>query len=208
MVGVVDHVSRPAAAQGHVQGVQHQLRAQVCGHGPTDHAPAPGVQHDRQEEEAGRGRDVGNVGHPEAIGAGRVKLPLDEIRRGRRGRVAACGDERPAPAHALQAGGAHQAGDPLAAELGPLGGEFRVHARRTVGPTRLPMDRLDLRCELHIGAGAGRQGALAPRVVPAGGDFQHAAHRGDRMKGLMGGHELESFDGIDVVSRANQAAAS
>src|SRR5207302_5757668 len=36
---------------------------------------------------------------------------------------------------------------------------------------------------------------------------QHAAHGGDLMDGLVCGHELESLDGIVLVSRANQAAA-
>jgi hypothetical protein len=49
--------------------------------------------------------------------------------------------------------------------------------------------------------------AFAPRIVPAGGDTQDAAHGGDRMDGLMCRHELESLDGIVLVSRANQAAA-
>jgi hypothetical protein len=52
-----------------------------------------------------------------------------------------------------------------------------------------------------------RQRALAPRVVPAGEDTQDAAHGGDRMDGLVCRHELESLDGIVLVSRANQAAA-
>src|SRR5919108_6630153 len=69
------------------------------------------------------------------------------------------------------------------------------------------MDRLDLRAELHIVSGPLRQWALAPRVVPAGGDTQDAAHGGDWMDGLVCRHELESLDGIVLVSRANQAAA-
>src|SRR5206468_12921230 len=36
---------------------------------------------------------------------------------------------------------------------------------------------------------------------------QDPAHGGQAMEGLVGGHELESLDGIEVVSRANQAAA-
>src|SRR5207244_12372986 len=35
----------------------------------------------------------------------------------------------------------------------------------------------------------------------------HGALRGDRMHGLVAPHELESFGGIEPVSRANQAAA-
>ena len=47
----------------------------------------------------------------------------------------------------------------------------------------------------------------SPRVVPAGGDAQHSAHRGHPMMGLIRLHELEDLSGIVPVSRANQAAA-
>ncbi len=47
----------------------------------------------------------------------------------------------------------------------------------------------------------------APRVVPAGGDLQHPAHARNRILGLMRSYELVDPDGIESVSRANQAAA-
>src|SRR5213594_3172437 len=58
-----------------------------------------------------------------------------------------------------------------------------------------------------LGPGARRQWPLPPRVAPAGGDTQHSAQGGHVVDGLVGGHELESLDGIALVSRANQAAA-
>src|SRR6266540_4222655 len=61
--------------------------------------------------------------------------------------------------------------------------------------------------ELHIRPRTERERPLAPRVVSARGDTQDAAHGGDRMDGLVCRHELESLDGIVLVSRANQAAA-
>src|SRR2546422_1048503 len=64
-----------------------------------------------------------------------------------------------------------------------------------------------MRGELDIGARARRHRSLPPRVVPAGGDTQDPAHGGNTVDGLVGGHELESLDGLEVVSRANQAAA-
>src|SRR3989442_13974337 len=82
-----------------------------------------------------------------------------------------------------------------------------MDAGHAVGAARLTVDRLDLRAQLHIGPRSPRQWTLAPRVVPAGGDTQDAAHGGDRMDGLVCRHELESLDGIVLVSRANQAAA-
>ena len=47
----------------------------------------------------------------------------------------------------------------------------------------------------------------SPRVVPAGGDAQHPAHRGHRMTCLIRPHKLEDFDRTEPVSRANQAVA-
>src|SRR5256885_12642272 len=52
-----------------------------------------------------------------------------------------------------------------------------------------------------------RRLALLPRVVPAGGDAQCAAHHADPMLGLMLAHEPERLLGVDCVSCANQAAA-
>src|SRR5207253_9180934 len=47
----------------------------------------------------------------------------------------------------------------------------------------------------------------APRVVPAGGDFQHTAHRADREHGLVRVYEQEDRFDFFSVSCANQAAA-
>ena len=48
-------------------------------HGPADHAPAPGIEHDGQEQEPRPGRDVGDVGDPELIGTLGNEVALDEI---------------------------------------------------------------------------------------------------------------------------------
>ena len=52
-----------------------------------------------------------------------------------------------------------------------------------------------------------RRWPFRPRIVPAAGDTQHPAHRGQLMIGLIRFHELEDFGGIELVSRANQAVA-
>ena len=58
----------------------------------------------------------------------------------------------------------------------------------------------------HLQLPASREDGF-PRMVPAWGDAQRAAHRGDRIGDLIRLHESEPFDGIDLVSLANQAAA-
>ena len=58
-----------------------------------------------------------------------------------------------------------------------------------------------------FGEGQGRWASVVPRIVPAGRDLQHPAHGGHAVFGLVRRHELESLDGSESVSRANQAAA-
>ena len=50
-----------------------------------------------------------------------------------------------------------------------------------------------------VALGAGRRRPALPRVVPAGGDPQQPAHRGDGIEGPVGSHELEDPDGIEPV---------
>ena len=78
--------ARPALRERHVERVEHELGAQMRRHRPADDAPAPRIEHDGEIEKAGPGRDVGDVGDPELVGAGRGEVALDEI--GRRARVA------------------------------------------------------------------------------------------------------------------------
>jgi hypothetical protein len=53
--------------------------------------------------------------------------------------------------------------------------ELGMNARGQVGPAGPLVDRPDLRQELAVGLGSGREGPRLPRVVPAGGDAQHPA---------------------------------
>src|SRR6266481_2609053 len=69
------------------------------------------------------------------------------------------------------------------------------------------MNRGDARSEFRVGARPCRWRPLAPRIVAAGGDGQHPAHRGNFVDGLIRVHELERRDGTEPVSVANQAAA-
>src|SRR5713226_4154661 len=69
------------------------------------------------------------------------------------------------------------------------------------------MNRADARREFRVGARPRRWRPLAPRIVAAGGDGQHPAHRGNPVYGLIRVHELERRDGTEPVSVANQAAA-
>ena len=61
--------------------------------------------------------------------------------------------------------------------------------------------------QLGIGLDAVTPWARVPRIVPTGRHLQYPAHGGDRMGGPVHRHQFEDLDGIEPVSRANQAAA-
>src|SRR5260370_37106591 len=68
------------------------------------------------------------------------------------------------------------------------------------------MNRAEARREFRVGARPRGGRPLTPRIVAAGGDGQHRAHRGNPVFGLIRVHELERRDGTEPVSVANQAA--
>ena len=92
-------------------------------------------------------------------------------------------------------------------ELVGSGFSFDQYARRPIGAFGGRVDRANALDQHGIVLGAPRQRPLRPRVIPAGGDAQHAAQRGHRVHGPVLAHEREPLDGIVFVSRANQAAA-
>ena len=64
-----------------VQRCEHQFGAQVIGHGPAHHAAAEHVEHHGEVHEPGRGRDVGDVSHPQPVRVVGVEATLDGVRR-------------------------------------------------------------------------------------------------------------------------------
>ncbi len=113
---MMDHVARPALRHGHLERVEHELRPEVVGHRPAHNPPAPGIHHDRQVEEPGRGRDEGDVSHPEPIRSLGREVPVHEVRGWPGPAVRAGRDRTTTPvAGANKAGTAHQASDAFAA---------------------------------------------------------------------------------------------
>ena len=174
-------------------------------HGPTDDAPAEHVEDDGQVQEAGQGRDVGDVGDPEPVRRVRLEAPLDPI-RGRAGLgIPACRARAAAPAHPGDADGPHDPGDPLAAHRDTALGQFGVNPRSTIRPSTPAVNRLDASPELGIGPCPSRRRTTTPRVVPARGDTEHPGHRGDTETSLIRAHDPVGLPGR--ASRANQAVA-
>ena len=75
------------------------------------------------------------------LGPGAHEVALDQIRRRTRIAIAHRGGYPLAPAHADQAGLAHQPRHPLAPHLDAFCREFGVDARRAIGRARALMNR-------------------------------------------------------------------
>jgi hypothetical protein len=67
-VGVVDDIARFALTNRHLQCRQDQLGPQMRLHRPADDPTAERIEHDSQIQEAGRRRDIGDVGDPKLVG--------------------------------------------------------------------------------------------------------------------------------------------
>ena len=202
----MDDVLRPARCQRHVQGIEHELGVQGRRHRPADDAAAERIECDCQIEEAGPRRNVGDIGHPQHVRALGGEVALDQIGGLSRAVANRRGDEL-AAADAGNTCLAHQTSDALLAEVDAIGLQLGMDARRPVRAFGGRVDRANALDQHGIILGASRQRPLRPRIIPAGGDAQHAAQRGHRVDGPALAHELEPFDGIAFVSRANQAAA-
>ena len=128
--------------QGQLEGVQHQLGAQVVGHRPAHHAPAEGVQHRRQVQPALLRRHIRDVGQPQAVRRERV-----EVR-------AVPGSGRP---------GGRRVGDGGAGPPPAAGGSPASPGRRISRATRLRPCRAPGRPQLGVDprAAVGRPGSRA-----------------------------------------------
>lgn len=102
---------------------------------------------------------------------------------------------------------AHQPGDALAGDVGALGLQLGVDARRTIGSMRSRVDRADAARQVGVGSRPRRGRTASPGVVAGGRDLQDPGHGSDRIHGLVRAHEPENPVGVALLSRANQAAA-
>ena len=199
----MDHPLGPALPGRHVQRVQDELGAQVRGHRPTNHPPAPGIDDHSEVQEPRPGWDVGDVGHPQLVWSVRAEVALDQIRRGT-GVLVAPGRlwTAPPPAGSPDPGPLHEPAHPLLTD--PLAGflEIRVDAGPAIDPSVLTPHRLNPLRELFIPFRSSRRLAIQPGIVAAGGEIQHTAHRPHRKVGLIRLHELEPRSGIELLSRA------
>ena len=203
----MDDLFGTALSDRHVERVEHQLGTKMMSHGPPHYLAAEHVEHDSQVHEPRPGRHVRYIRYPDPVPCIGPKLALHSVRSRSVAVIHTRGAGAPAPTDPGQAGLVHQTCHPLAAYPQAAGGQLRMHPRHPVGASGSLVDRPDRPAQLLVAPPTNRPPSASPRVVPAGGDAQHPAHRGHPMIGLVCLHEIEDLPGTVPVSRANQAAA-
>ena len=155
-------------------------------HRPPHDAPAENVEHHGQEHEPRLSRHVGDVGHREPVRGLGLESALDQVRRRTPARLRTCRARTPAPAypppapvHASavpRAYGPPRAPEPPARHEPEALHRSRANARGSPEPHRAAP---------HSRRAMARTPATHPRMVPAGGDTQHPAHRGHPVLGSV-----------------------
>jgi hypothetical protein len=113
---VVDDLTWPPLAYRHLERIQHELGAQMIGHGPTDDPTAEGIEHHSEVEEARGGGHEGDVGDPELVWRLGREVAVHQVRCRAGFLIAPRRHRATAPvAGSGKAGLAHQARDALAA---------------------------------------------------------------------------------------------
>src|SRR5919202_1439961 len=151
---------------------------------PADDAPSKGVDHERDIDETGPGRDVAEVRDPQRIRPRRLELPVHTVQRAWRCLVALCRADDLAADDAFQAQRPHEACDRAAGDLEALALQLPPELAHAIDPEVLVEHTLDLALEHLVSLGPlaalGRIAALGGVLVVSGrGDRQHLADRLD-----------------------------
>ena len=181
------------------------------GHRPAHHPATPSIQHHRHVQKPRPRPHVGDVGHPQLIGASGAEVPIDQIRRHAGERAArawwsssnACGWRAAIPARRIS----------RPTRFAPIRSPPACNSAWMRGhpyTSRLALQISLIRSrQVRIPSRSCRRNSAHPCVVAAGGETstQHPTHGAHRPRGLIRLHEPESLPGIESLSRANQAAA-
>jgi len=152
LIRVVDYAVRPPLPERHLKGIEHELRVQGGRHRPADNPTAERIQHNRQVEEAGPGRNVRDISHPRQIGPIRSEVTVDEIG------CLACAiphrrDGALTTAHANQAGVPHQPGNTFATDANAGFRKINLQTRCSVRAVRSNVCPMDFGGQRGIGHG-------------------------------------------------------
>ena len=99
---------RLALVQGLLQRIQHEVRLHAATDPPAHDTPGVHVHHEGHIEPALPGGDVGEVRHPQLVGAAGMEVPVDVVQRARCRCVWRGGAQRLATTYPLQAHGTHE----------------------------------------------------------------------------------------------------
>jgi hypothetical protein len=102
LVGMVDDAPRLPLADRHVECIEDELRPEVRAHGPAHDPPREGIRHDGEVEEAGPGRNAGQIRHPELVRRVGVEVAIEQVASWAHAIVADRGSCALAPADAGQ----------------------------------------------------------------------------------------------------------
>ena len=164
---------RPLSAYSHLQRGDGQRCVDAVGKSVSDNLFGTEILDDGGVEPALAGRNVGNVADPDGVRFCDVKMPLQQVRRGRVAVVRVGRNAVGPAARGADAGPTHQAVDALAAAA-----EIRAQkAVETVEPEcrilRVKLDQTAGNSLVFKGSRAGT--VYPPGVVTAAGDFERAA---------------------------------
>ena len=177
-------LERTSLMQGLLQGVEHEAGMGGSGNAPADDATGEDVDYEGHVYEAGPGRHVGEVRHPQGVRMWRLELPIDAVERaGRRG-IGYRGANLSAPHDAPQPHDAHQPRHRAAGDVDALAAELPPHLAHAVDTEVRLEHAADLNHQYGIALGPWRQlGGIdlsgGVDVIGRRGDRQHPADRLD-----------------------------
>lgn len=133
LVRMVNHGSRLARMQCHVQRHDHQIGRHLYPKGPTHHLATVYVSDHRQIQEPLPSRYIGHVRYPELVHILGHKLPFHQVRRRSLAFVAFARHAPCAPAtDPLDVHRPHQRGNTFTAGMNPCIGQLGANAGHTV----------------------------------------------------------------------------
>jgi hypothetical protein len=91
-----------------LERIEHEAGVRRPADAPADDPAGEGVDHEGDADEAGPGRTIGEVRHPQRVRPIRPELPVDAVERARRRPVADRRADRLAADDALQSHSPHQ----------------------------------------------------------------------------------------------------
>jgi len=121
-----------AGVQRLFQGIQDEVGSHRTDDAPAHDAPGKDINHKGHIDKALPGRDVGEIGCPELIGALRLELAMNAIQRARCGRIDDGGLHDLAPYHAPQASAVQQAFDGAAGGLNAFAAQLAPDIRSAI----------------------------------------------------------------------------